>query len=162
MTDVSPYHQCITFPRLKTNFSGRSSCRAPQILSRACRAMHAERWPTFGRQSGSRPRVQRKGWHPDCHVRQGKAAPSDVSTRHAARRSRRRSASALFDQIRNALSSSSAVGVSGGDGAPADGKNDTAMPEVELAGPTLRTDAQRPSRSVRTDRESARQSSRVA
>lgn len=53
---------------------------------------------------------------------------------------------ALFDQIRNALSSSSAVGVSGGGGAPADGGNDTAMPEVELAGPTLRTDAQRPSR----------------
>ena len=108
--------------------------------------MLAERWPTFGRQSGSRPRVQREGWHADCHVRQGKAAPSDVSTRHAARRSQRRSASALFDQIRNALSSSSAVGVSGGGGAPADGGNGTAMSEVELAGPTLRTDAQRPSR----------------
>ncbi len=53
---------------------------------------------------------------------------------------------ALFDQIRNALASSSNEGVSGGGRAPADGGNDTAMSEVELAGPTLRTDAQRPSR----------------
>ena len=51
---------------------------------------------------------------------------------------------ARFDQIRDALAASSDEGVSGGGGAPADGGNDTAMPEAELAGPTLRTDAQRP------------------
>ena len=58
-----------------------------------------------------------------------------------------RSASALIrtlDQIRDAPAASSDEGVSGGGGAPADGGNDTAMPEAELAGPTLRTDAQRP------------------
>ncbi len=51
---------------------------------------------------------------------------------------------ARFDQIRDALAASSDEGISGCGGAPADGGNDTAMPEAELAGPTLRTDAQRP------------------
>ena len=50
---------------------------------------------------------------------------------------------ARFDQIRDALAASSDEGVSGGRGAPADCGNDTDMPEAELAGPTLRTDAQR-------------------
>ncbi len=51
---------------------------------------------------------------------------------------------ARIDQKRDALAASSDEGVSGGGGAPADGGNDTVMPEAELAGPTLRTDAQRP------------------
>ncbi len=51
---------------------------------------------------------------------------------------------ARFATIRDALAASSDEGISGGGGAPADGKNNTAMPEAELVGPTLRTDAQRP------------------
>ena len=51
---------------------------------------------------------------------------------------------ARFDQIRDALAASSDEGVSGGGGAPVDSGNDTAMPEEELVGPTLRTHAQRP------------------
>ena len=51
---------------------------------------------------------------------------------------------ARFDQIRDALAASSDEGGSGGGGAPADGGNDTARPEAERVGPTLRTDAQWP------------------
>jgi hypothetical protein len=56
----------------------------------------------------------------------------------------RKCAHARFDQIRDALAASSDEGISGGGGVPADGGNNTAMPEAELAGPMLRTDAQRP------------------
>ncbi len=51
---------------------------------------------------------------------------------------------ARFATIRDALAASSDEGISGGGGLPADGKNDTAMPEAELVGQTLRIDAQRP------------------